>query len=211
MTKKKIITVIGLSILFVIISILVIFGFTDSIDMGFYNFLMNFRCSFLDNYFILITKCGDVSFICGLVLGVILILRNKYSLLYGCLAVDCALTNKIVKHIIRRDRPDVLKLIKQGGFSYPSGHSMISMCMYGCLIYVVLKKIKNKYLKWFLVFIQNLTNDEINNSDSLNLYGLSRIYVGVHYLSDVVSGFILGLIILILYIELINKYFVRGN
>ena len=202
MTKKKIITVIGLSILFVIISILVIFGFTDSIDMGFYNFLMNFRCEFLDNYFILITKCGDVSFICGLVLGVILILRNKYSLLYGCLAVDCALTNKIVKHIIRRDRPDVLKLIKQGGFSFPSGHSMISMCMYGCLIYVVLKKIKNKYLKWFLVFILSLLIVSV---------GLSRIYVGVHYLSDVVSGFILGLIILILYIELINKYFVRGN
>lgn len=202
MTKKKIITVIGLSILFVIISILVIFGFTNSIDMGFYNFLMNFRCSFLDNYFILITKCGDVSFICGLVLGVILILRNKYSLLYGCLAIDCALTNKIVKHIIRRDRPDVLKLIKQGGFSFPSGHSMISMCMYGCLIYVVLKKIKNKYLKWFLVFILSLLIVSV---------GLSRIYVGVHYLSDVVSGFILGLIILILYIELINKYFVRGN
>lgn len=202
MTKKKIITVIGLSILFVIISILVIFEFTNSIDMGFYNFLMNFRCSFLDNYFILITKCGDVSFICGLVLGVILILRNKYSLLYGCLAVDCALTNKIVKHIIRRDRPDVLKLIKQGGFSFPSGHSMISMCMYGCLIYVVLKKIKNKYLKWFLVFILSLLIVSV---------GLSRIYVGVHYLSDVVSGFILGLIILILYIELINKYFVRGN
>lgn len=202
MTKKKIITVIGLSILFVIISILVIFGFTNSIDMGFYNFLMNFRCSFLDSYFILITKCGDVSFICGLVLGVILILRNKYSLLYGCLAVDCALTNKIVKHIIRRERPDVLKLIKQGGFSYPSGHSMISMCMYGCLIYVVLKKIKNKYLKWFLVFILSLLIVSV---------GLSRIYVGVHYLSDVVSGFILGLIILILYIELINKYFVRGN
>ena len=202
MTKKKIITVIGLSILFVIISILVIFGLTNSIDMGFYNYLMNFRCEFLDNYFILITKCGDVSFICGLVLGVILILRNKYSLLYGCLAVDCALTNKIVKHIIRRDRPDVLKLIKQGGFSYPSGHSMISMCMYGCLIYVVLKKIKNKYLKWFLVFILSLLIVSV---------GLSRIYVGVHYLSDVVSGFILGLIILILYIELINKYFVRGN
>ena len=202
MTKKKIITVIGLSILFVIISILVIFGLTNSIDMGFYNYLMNFRCEFLDNYFILITKCGDVSFICGLVLGVILILRNKYSLLYGCLAVDCALTNKIVKHIIRRDRPDVLKLIKQGGFSFPSGHSMISMCMYGCLIYVVLKKIKNKYLKWFLVFILSLLIVSV---------GLSRIYVGVHYLSDVVSGFILGVIILILYIVLINKYFVRGN
>lgn len=202
MTKKKIITIIGLSIVFVIISILVIFGLTNSIDMGFYNFLMNFKCSFLDNYFILITKCGDVSFICGLVLGVILILRNKYSLLYGCLAIDCALTNKIVKHIIRRDRPDVLKLIKQGGFSFPSGHSMISMCMYGCLIYVVLKKIKNKYLKWFLVFILSLLIISV---------GLSRIYVGVHYLSDVVGGFILGLIILILYIELTNKYFVRGN
>ncbi len=202
MTKKKIITIISLSIVFVIISILVIFGLTNSIDMGFYNFLMNFKCSFLDNYFILITKCGDVSFICGLVLGVILILRNKYSLLYGCLAIDCALTNKIVKHIIRRDRPDVLKLIKQGGFSFPSGHSMISMCMYGCLIYVVLKKIKNKYLKWFLVFILSLLIISV---------GLSRIYVGVHYLSDVVGGFILGLIILILYIELTNKYFVRGN
>lgn len=202
MSKKKIIIVSILAVIFLLITGLVVFDVTKSIDLGFYNSLMNLRCDFLDKYFVFITKFGDVAFICGLVFGVILFLRNKYSLLYGCLAIDCALTNKIVKHIIRRDRPDVLKLIKQGGFSYPSGHSMISMCMYGCLIYIVLKKIKNKYLKWFLVFMLSLLIVSV---------GLSRIYVGVHYLSDVISGFILGLIILILYIELINKYFVRGN
>lgn len=202
MSKKKIIFVSGLLVLFIILTLLVVFDKTRSFDMAFYNFLMNFRCSLLDNYFIFITKFGNVSFIICLVIGVVLFFRNIMSILYGCLAVDCAITNKIVKHIVKRKRPDVLKLIKQGGFSFPSGHSMIAMCMYGYLIYVVNKRFTNKILKFSIIFLLGLLIISI---------GLSRVYVGVHYVSDVIGGYILALVLLILYIELTEKYFNRGN
>ena len=202
MSKKKIFIVSGLLMLFVLLSILVVFDMTKSFDMTFYNFLMSFRCDALDNYFVFITKFGDIAFIVGLVIGCLVILRNKFSFLYSCLAIDCALTNKIVKHIIRRSRPDVLKLIKQGGFSFPSGHSMIAVCMYGYLIYMVNKKFTNKYLKFISIFMLVVLIISI---------GLSRVYVGVHYISDVIAGYILALILLILYIELTEKFFCRGK
>ena len=92
--------------------------------------------------------------------------------------------------------------LKQGGFSFPSGHSMIAVCMYGYLIYMVNKKFTNKYLKFISIFMLVVLIISI---------GLSRVYVGVHYISDVIAGYILALILLILYIELTEKFFCRGK
>ena len=202
MSRKKVCIVSGLSIIFIILTILVIFDKTRNFDVAFNNFIMNFRCQLLDNYFIFITKLGDVAFILGLICGVIAYFRNKESIIYGLLAADCAITNKIIKHIVKRKRPNVLRLIEQGGYSYPSGHAMISMCMYGYTIYVVNKKIKNKKVAFCLNILLGVLIISI---------GISRVYVGVHYISDVIAGYILSLIIVILYIELAEKYLFRGN
>lgn len=202
MSKKKIGIVSGLFVLFLVIALLVGFNMTGVIDTAVYNFVISFRCDALDSFFKTITNFGDEMFIVGLVIAVVVVLRNKWSLLYGCLAIDCALTNWIVKHIVRRARPDVLKLVVQGGYSFPSGHTMIATCMYGYLIYAVNKKFTNKYLKFGTIFLLGCL---------IILVGLSRVYVGVHYFTDVIAGYILALIILVLYIELTEKYFSRGD
>lgn len=197
MSKKKLNLVIGLSIIFVILMISVIFGWTEGFDTFVYELVISTRCDFLDKFFKFITDLGDKSFIIGLVVGVVLVLRNSVGYLYATLAVDTVITNFIFKQLIRRDRPDVLKLIKQGGFSFPSGHSMISMSMYGMLIYLCYKKIKNKYIKWIICSLLGILILSI---------GLSRVYLGVHYISDVLGGFILSFIMVVLYTELINKF-----
>lgn len=197
MSKKKLNLVIGLSIIFIILMISVIFGWTEGFDTFVYELVISTRCDFLDKFFKFITDLGDKSFIIGLVVGVVLVLRNSVGYLYATLAVDTVITNFIFKQLIRRDRPDVLKLIKQGGFSFPSGHSMISMSMYGMLIYLCYKKIKNKYIKWIICSLLGILILSI---------GLSRVYLGVHYISDVLGGFILSFIMVVLYTELINKY-----
>ena len=110
--------------------------------------------------------------------------------------------NQIIKHLIKRPRPPVEeRLITQNGYSFPSGHSMMALCLYGVLIYFVMTKVKDKKKKIFLVSILSLI---------ILLIGLSRIYVRVHYPSDVAAGFLITISILVINITLINNYF-RGN
>ena len=73
---------------------------------------------------------------------------------------------------------------------------MVSMAFYGIIIYLVYKNVANKYLKWTLITLLSLLILSI---------GFSRIYVGVHYFTDVVGGFLLGLAYLIIYINIYNK------
>ena len=110
--------------------------------------------------------------------------------------VGVTLVNQIIKHIVRRPRPNVLRLVEESGYSFPSGHSMVSMAFYGIIIYLVYKNVSNKYLKWTLIILLSLL---------ILFIGFSRIYVGVHYFTDVASGFLLGLAYLIIYINIYNK------
>ena len=202
MKNKKYLIVIGiLSLIFIINTILVLLGKTSGFDNAVYNLVRSLECDFFDKYFIFITKLGNVSVVAGVIILLIILFRNKHSIMFASLGMISAVTNKTIKHIIKRKRPDVLKLIKQGGYSYPSGHSMISVSIYGYLCYLAFTKIKNSILKWLCSIILVILILSI---------GISRIYVGVHYASDVLGGFTLALIELMLIIGLTKKHF-RGN
>src|SRR5690606_18381112 len=75
------------------------------------------------------------------------------------------------------------------GFSFPSGHSMSSMTFFGLLIFIVWDKIENEKLKWSLTILLTLI---------ILIIGFSRIYLRVHYASDVLAGLALGLIWLVM-------------
>ncbi len=184
--------------IFLIILLLVITQNTKSFDSAIYNFLISYRCSFLDSYFKFITMFGNTNMII-IVLGIlILAFRNKNAIILTISTFSCVIVNSLVKHLVRRTRPTVKHLIKQGGFSFPSGHTMIAICLYGYLLYLVQKNIKNKLLKntlsiLLIIFILSIAT--------------SRIYVGVHYATDVIAGLLLGtslLIIIISYSKKIN-------
>ena len=104
--------------------------------------------------------------------------------------------NQLLKRILQRPRPEEFRIINESGYSFPSGHSMISMAFYGYLIYLIYKYVKNKYLKWFLITILGILIVNI---------GISRIYLGVHYTSDVLAGFLISISYLIVYISIVNK------
>lgn len=89
-----------------------------------------------------------------------------------------------IKLLVQRLRPPLeLQLIQETGFSFPSGHSTVAACFYGLLILLVFKYIKNPWVKYLLVTICILIILSV---------GMSRIWLGVHYPTDVLSGFILG-------------------
>ena len=142
-----------------------------------------------------ITELGGVAF--TVLAGVLIFMfckKNRWFITIDL--VEVTLVNQVIKHIIRRPRPNVLRLVEESGYSFPSGHSMVSMAFYGIIIYLVYKNVSNKYLKWILIILLSLLILSI---------GFSRIYVGVHYFTDVAGGFLLGLAYLIIYINIYNK------
>ena len=162
-----------------------------------FNFLISFKNDSLTNFFRFITKFSNVAFLVIFVLIVLLILRNKDAVFVIFNLIFLRLLNYVIKIIIKRDRPNILRLIKIGEYSFPSGHAMISMGVYGYLIYLIYKKIKNPYIKYLGIIILSLL---------IILIGISRIYLGVHYFSDVVAVYTLSLIYLIIFIRVRRKY-----
>ncbi len=198
--KKKLIIPIVLLISFIIIMTLVLTNNITEFDNGIYNFLIDKRCSSLDFLFTNVTKLGNtITVIC--IMSVLLITLNNINRIMLTINIFfTTILNQMVKYIIQRPRPEHLRLIKQGGYSFPSGHAMISIALYGFLIYVTNKKVKNKYIKILLnILLISL----------IMLIGLSRIYVGVHYPSDVLAGYLFALVILYTTIIVSNK--IRGN
>ena len=153
---------------------------------------------------IVITNLGGAITLIGLTIIFLLIIKNKKISLSILLNLGIsAFLNILLKNIIQRPRPDEFRLISETGYSFPSGHSMVSMAYYGYLIYLIFKFVKNKKLKTFLITILCILILSI---------GISRIYLGVHYTSDVIAGFVLSISYLIIYtsiIKIIKKYIIE--
>ena len=190
-----------LMIIFILLTILIKKYSYLNLDLKFYNFL-NQKIS-LDYLFIIkvITNFGGPFVLIFLTLSLFLVLRNKKEGI--CIALNlgvCTLLNLILKNLISRPRPSVRHLVYENGYSFPSGHAMASMAFYGFLVYLILKNVQNKYLKWIAIIFLNLLIIGI---------GFSRIFLGVHYFSDILAGFCLSLSYLTIYIILINKYILK--
>ena len=109
-------------------------------------------------------------------------------------------SNQLLKRIVERPRPEGFRIVEELGFSFPSGHSMVSMAFYGFFIYLIYKKVKNKYTKWISISLITIL---------ILLIGISRIYLGVHYASDVIAGFLLSIAYLGLFTHIIKTTFVE--
>ena len=144
-----------------------------------------------------ITQLGGAIGLITLAVILTFTIKNKRNslLIWMNLGIS-ALLNQILKYIIQRPRPTEFRIIDESGYSFPSGHSMVSAGFYGFLIYLIYKNIENKYLKWGLISLLSLL---------IILIGTSRIYLGVHYTSDVLAGFLIAISYLIIFITMINK------
>jgi len=103
------------------------------------------------------------------------------------LSVSAILGPIILKNIFAIERPNVNQLIDPGGFGYPSGHSMNAVVFFGMCAIMMLRYSKNKPLKIDFTAFASL---------SILLVGLSRIYLGVHTLTDVIGGYLAGSVVL---------------
>ena len=148
-------------------------------------------------FFKIVTNLGSAITIGAVCVGSILFLKNKnYSKYIILNTILITVFNQVLKNIIQRPRPTEFRIIDESGYSFPSGHSMVSMAFYGFLIYLIYKNIQNKYLKWILCIILSIL---------IILIGISRIYLGVHYASDVIGGFCFSIGYLVIFTKIIKK------
>lgn len=193
-----------LLIIFLVISLiwtfLVYFNVFNNLDIKIYDFIISFKSEYNTYFFKIITFLCSIKFIglmCIISILLTLIKKDKSYLLIILVTLVSSVVNLIIKNIIRRDRPDKINwLITESNFSFPSGHSMMATVFYGFLAYLLCKSKINKSVKIIILIMLLLL---------ILLIGISRIYLGVHYTSDVIGGFLWGSTLLILIIGLTKK------
>lgn len=120
-----------------------------------------------------------------------------------CCAVNLALVsllNVVLKALVRRPRPTGFRLASATGFSFPSGHSMVAMAFFGLIIWFVWRHVRDRRRRVALTVALALV---------ILMIGVSRVYLGVHYASDVLAGFCVSCIWLALYTKLVAPLLLR--
>jgi len=146
-----------------------------------------------------VTRLGDWYFLILMTLGT-LFLKNKKIFKYTAINLGLiTLLNQFLKIIIKRPRPIGFDIIDVSGYSFPSGHAMVGMAFYGLFIYFVLKSNQKKLYKILECLALALI---------IVLIGISRVYLGVHYITDIVGGYSGAIIYLMIYTLLIRKDYV---
>lgn len=156
-------------------------------------------------FFKIITDLGSAITVGTICILSFLFIKDKiYGKLMTLNLVIITIINLIIKNIVSRPRPTGFRIIDETGYSFPSGHSMVSMAFYGLIIFIVYRYVKNRSMKITLIALLSLL---------IVLIGISRIYLGVHYASDVTEGFCISVAYIILFINILrkNKIFVREN
>lgn len=166
-------------------------------DTYIYSIVILLKTDVVTNIFKVITEFGDaIILICIAVISLLVLKNKKIGVAISLNLASIGLLNQILKRIIQRPRPEGFRLVEQSGYSFPSGHSMASMAFYGLIIYFVYKYVKNKAARNIICTILSLL---------IILIGVSRIYLGVHYASDVIAGFLVSIAYLIVYITIVLK------
>lgn len=169
-----------------------------SFDYKFINFMNRYNNDTISSLFIFITNFGDFYIPLFILFCIFVFVKNKwYFFVESGGYLLAGIITYISKLLASRPRP-IEALIKiPSSFSFPSGHTLTSIVFYGLLFYLI--SIRSSKLVKIISFILALL--------IICVVAISRIYLGVHYFTDVVGGFIIGIPCLMMIINIIEKNF----
>lgn len=188
----KIIICITLFILFILWTILLVKNKLSRIDDIVYNKIkLNNKKTIFFKYF---TNLASTKYFIIICLLLIIFLKNKLALIISIAMIIDAIIVFIAKHIIKRERPNINRIVEEKGYSYPSGHTFSATCFYGLVMFLI--NISSITLGYQILITIPLIS-------IILLIGFSRIYLGVHYFSDCIGGLLLSSSYIILYVYLV--------
>lgn len=188
-----------LCLTFLTIEVMGAHSFIIAADQWFENMLLSIRTPFLINVFAVITFFGNTSVVMGIAgIALVFLLSRRYKAYAAGLTVTligAAVTDYAMKFIIGRARPSgLIPSMIETSFSFPSGHSTAAMALYGFMTYILCILFPEK--KPIIVAVALLVIGSI---------GFSRLYLGLHFPSDVLAGYILGGLWLLIGIEIVRR------
>lgn len=169
------------------------------VDKAFTDFLYSMRSEWLSQTFYALTQLGtrEAVFAVGGLASIVFLYNRRYTavLAFWLTMAGTGLSVQYGKKFISRDRPTEVAFYPEHNFSFPSGHATTSMALWGILAYFGYRHLYRKRLRNAVV---------AGTGALILLIGFSRIYLGVHFLSDVLAGFLLGAMWVLLGISIVE-------
>lgn len=195
-----------LLLLLIVITIFLALLFTvrstqvTSEDLKFSQSIFSHRSNILTGALLFVTTLGNqLAIALGMLVLALLILRKKWKtiLLFGGALLISTILFYLLKNLVGRPRPDLIyQLITETSFSFPSGHTTTAFTLYPIIALIFGQMTKNRKVQIGIFLFAILL---------ASLVGISRVYLGVHYVTDVVGGMLIGLGTTILF-SLANDY-----
>lgn len=170
-------------------------------DQTVYDFLGRYVSEPMTNFMLFFTYLGTHYFLIPanlILVAYFLFIRKKrwHSLKIGVIALSSVLLMFLLKGFFARTRPLEPLLMAAQGLSFPSGHALNAVTFYGLMGYITWHTVKNNWIRAIMfsafVFI-------------VLMIGLSRIYLHVHYTSDVIAGYCMGVLWLYISLKLLRR------
>lgn len=159
-----------------------------SFDVSIVHFIYAYRSPVLTTAMLGVTALGSATSFLILSIAVFLYLykkQQKEAILFTFIFLSASGLNLLLKIFFARPRPTLMPLVIERSYSFPSGHSMNSLVFYMMLSYFVYRNTKNVKLTALISIFSLII---------VGLIGLSRVYLGAHYPSDVLAGYATGIL-----------------
>lgn len=144
-------------------------------------------------FFTYVTKLGSaIGIVTILIISLLVFWRKRYyaaMIVYPVGILVTHLVNKGIKEIVKRDRPSLNEAFDALGYSFPSGHAMLSIMTFGFLAYIIAANLKSVVGKYVITILMGIL---------IVCIGLSRIILNVHYPTDILAGYCVGGILLVI-------------